>query len=116
MRRSTIALVLLAASWTAFSTAANAEQPATRGADLFTAHNCVTCHGAEGKAPISKLVPELAGKPADELYDNALKILSGSGASEESKLMHAAIYSASNCSAPPTDEEVKTITDWLATR
>jgi cytochrome c553 len=86
------------------------------GPDLFKFHGCVNCHGADGKSPVSKLVPELAGKPADELYDKATKILSGEGGTEESKLMHAAFYSPSNCDSPPTDEQVKAITAWLATQ
>lgn len=45
--------------------------------ELFEFHGCVNCHGAQGKQPVSKVVPELAGKPADELYSNATKILSG---------------------------------------
>jgi len=69
---------------------------------------------ASGKTPVSKLVPQLAGKSADELYDHATKILSGEGATDESKLMHAAIHSPANCNAPPTDNELKTITSWLS--
>jgi mono/diheme cytochrome c family protein len=92
--------------------AEEAKQPS--GQELFEFHGCINCHGEQGKAPVSKLVPELAGKPADELYENATKILSGEGATEESKLMHAAFYSPSNCDSPPTDEQVKQITAWLA--
>jgi cytochrome c len=84
------------------------------GEQLFESHACINCHGADGKAPVSKLVPVLAGKPADELHQKATKILSGEGGTEESKLMHAAIFSPANCNAPPTDDEVKAITDWLA--
>jgi mono/diheme cytochrome c family protein len=105
------ALVLSVASTTALS-----EEAEMSGAELFKFHGCVNCHGADGKTPVSKLVPPLAGKPADELYTNATKILSGEGASEEAKLMHAAFYSPSNCDAPPTDAQVKSITAWLATQ
>lgn len=95
----------------------NAEESGSMsGQDLFEFHGCVNCHGADGKTPVSKLVPELAGKPADELYDKATKILSGEGGTEESKLMHAAFYSPSNCDSPPTDAQVKDITAWLATQ
>jgi cytochrome c553 len=31
------------------------------GAELFTYHGCVNCHGAQGKNPESQLVPKLAG-------------------------------------------------------
>jgi cytochrome c2 len=43
------------------------------GQQLFEFHGCVNCHGAGGKEPVSKVVPELAGKPGDELYDKATK-------------------------------------------
>lgn len=88
--------------------------PQEQGADLFKFHGCVNCHGPDGNAPVSKLVPKLAGKPAEELYSKATKILSGEGASDEAKLMHAAFYSPSSCDAPPTDAQVKSITAWLA--
>jgi mono/diheme cytochrome c family protein len=94
--------------------AASAEEPS--GQELFQFHGCVNCHGADGKTPVSKLVPELAGKPADQLYDHATRILSGEGASDEAKLMHAAIHSPANCNAPPSQSEIKTITSWLATQ
>ncbi|MBK1618267.1 c-type cytochrome [Lamprobacter modestohalophilus] len=84
------------------------------GAELFKFHGCVNCHGADGKSPVSKMVPELAGKPADELYSKATKILAGEGSNDEAKLMHAAFYSPSSCDAPPNDEQVKSITEWLS--
>jgi mono/diheme cytochrome c family protein len=117
MRTSPIACSLLFTACSTFSIAAVAEESAaTSGQDLFQFHGCINCHGADGKSPVSKLVPELAGKPADELYDKATTILSGKGTTEESKLMHAAFYSPSNCDAAPTDEQVKAITAWLATQ
>jgi cytochrome c len=116
MPRDLYAVLLLAAAGSVLSTATMAEAPAAAGSALFTAHSCINCHGADGKAPVSKLVPTLAGEPADELYENAMTILNGKGASAESALMHAAIYSTSNCAAPPSADEVKTIAEWLATR
>jgi mono/diheme cytochrome c family protein len=89
---------------------------ASSGQQLFEFHGCANCHGAGGKEPVSKVVPELAGKPGEELYEKATQILSGDAASEEGKLMHAAVYSAASCNAAPTDAEVKTITAWLATQ
>lgn len=106
--------LLLTASCFTLNTALAADTPSSSGADLYKFHGCINCHGAEGKNPVSKLVPVLAGKPADELYTNAKQILSGKGGSEESKLMHAAFYSAANCDAPPTDEQLEIITAWLA--
>jgi mono/diheme cytochrome c family protein len=89
---------------------------ASSGQRLFEFHGCANCHGAGGKEPVSKVVPALAGKPGDELYEKATQILSGDADTEEAKLMHAAVYSAASCNAPPTDAEVKSITAWLATQ
>ncbi|MEN8175005.1 MAG: hypothetical protein ABFS23_04540, partial [Pseudomonadota bacterium] len=71
------------------------------GAELYDHLGCVNCHGADAKNPISKVVPKLAGKPADEVFSDARKILDGEGATEESKIMHAAFYSPSQCDHPP---------------
>jgi cytochrome c553 len=86
------------------------------GEDLFTFHGCVNCHGADGKEPVSKMVPELAGKPASEIYSNASKILSGEGTTDESKLMHAAFYSPASCDAPPSSAQLRRIARWLSSR
>ncbi len=117
MKQAPLASSIVGLAFAATCAAAFAEEASgPSGQELFKYHGCVNCHGADGKSPVSKLVPELAGKPADELYENAIKILSGEGGTEESKLMHAAFYSPSNCDAPPTDEQVKSITAWLATQ
>jgi len=84
------------------------------GSELFENLGCINCHGADGRNPISKVVPELAGKPKNELFEKATKILAGEGGTKESKLMHAAFYSPSQCDNPPTDEEVRAITGWLS--
>jgi len=84
------------------------------GARLFNHHGCINCHGAEARNPVSKVVPNLAGKPADELFDKAKKILGGEGATKESQIMHAAFYSPSQCDSPPTDEDLQQITAWLS--
>jgi len=115
MRKSILVSGLaILASGLASSVVGADEATAMAGEQLFESHACINCHGAGGKAPVSKLVPVLAGKPADELHQKATKILSGEGGTEESKLMHAAIFSPANCNAPPSDDEVKAITEWLA--
>ena len=95
---------------------AEEEAGASSGQQLFEFHGCVNCHGAGGKQPVSKVVPELAGKPGADLYQKATQILSGEASSEEAKLMHAAVYSAASCNAAPTDAEIQSITAWLATQ
>jgi len=84
------------------------------GKELFEYHGCINCHGAEAKAPISKVIPKLAGKPQDELFTKAKKILSGEGDTKESEIMHAAFYSPAQCDVPPSDAELKAITTYLA--
>ena len=84
------------------------------GKELFEYHGCINCHGAEAKAPISKVIPKLAGKPQDELFMKAKKILSGEGDTKESEIMHAAFYSPAQCDVPPDDAELTAITTYLA--
>jgi cytochrome c553 len=84
------------------------------GEELFKFHGCINCHGAEAKAPVSKVVPKLAGKPQQELFDKAKKILSGEGSTKESQIMHAAFYSPAQCDMPPNDEELMAITGYIA--
>lgn len=84
------------------------------GEELFKYHGCVNCHGDNAMNPVSKVVPKLAGKPADELLSKAQKILSGEGGSKESEIMHAAFYSPSQCDSPPTGAELQAITTWIS--
>jgi cytochrome c553 len=108
MKRLSMALTFVAA------VAAGPVMAETDGKELFEYHGCINCHGAEAKAPVSKMVPKLAGKPQDELFEKAKKILSGSGATEESKVMHAAFYSPESCDVPPDDAELTAITTYIS--
>ena len=99
-----------------FSTAPVLAGSSLSGGELFNHHGCINCHGADAKNPVSKVVPKLAGKPADELFSKAKKILSGEGSTKESEIMHAAFYSPSQCDNPPTDEELQKITSWISQR
>jgi cytochrome c553 len=89
---------------------------AQEGENLFEYHGCIHCHGAEGKNPVIDAVPSIAGEPAEGLFRRAKRILSGEGASKESKIMHAAFYSPAQCDAPPSDDDLRAITDWISTR
>ena len=104
LKSTTVASALLAAP--AFA--------GTDGKELFEYHGCINCHGAEAKAPVSKMIPKLAGKPQDELFEKAKKILSGEGTTKESQIMHAAFYSPEQCDVPPDDAELTAITTYLA--
>ena len=84
------------------------------GEELFKYHGCINCHGAEARNPVSKVVPKLAGKPQQELFEKAKKILAGEGASKASEIMHAAFYSPAQCDMPPDDAELTAITSYIA--
>jgi len=86
------------------------------GPGLFEYYACVNCHGTEGGKPVSKAVPSLAGKSADEIYTKAQKILLGEGATSESEIMHTAFYSPSQCDQPPSQDELRMISNWLASK
>ena len=97
-------------------TAGAADRAKLGGGELFAYHGCANCHGADGKSPKSKLVPKLAGKPADKLYEKANKILKGTDLTDEQMLMHSAVGYSQSCDSPPNDVELKTITVWLASQ
>jgi cytochrome c553 len=84
------------------------------GGQLFEFHGCVNCHGAKGRNPITKKVPQIGGKDSAYIYDEATKILAGKRDSEDAKLMHSALSYHASCDAPPTDAEIRSIATWLA--
>lgn len=111
--RSTItSLAIIAAALT--SAPVIAAERTNQGEELFEFHGCLQCHGSGGKSPASNVVPAIGGLPSDEIIVKEKKILSGEGETDESKLMHAAIYSPARCDAPPTDAELQSIASWLS--
>ncbi len=63
MRKTSLAYGLLLSSFGfAVNYAVAEDAPEASGEELFKFHGCVNCHGADGKNPVSKLVPVLAGK------------------------------------------------------
>ncbi len=84
------------------------------GEELFKYHGCINCHGAEARNPVSKVIPKLAGRPQQELFEKARKILSGEGMTKESEIMHAAFYSPAQCDMPPDEVELEAITAYIA--
>ncbi|AHE99739.1 c-type cytochrome [Thioalkalivibrio paradoxus] len=107
----TAGAVLLATSFAASAV----DRPGMGGAELFNFHSCVNCHGAEGKNPVSRLVPSIGGMDAAEIEENALRILRGETDSEEAKLMKSAVAYSQACDAPPTTAEIQKIAEWLST-
>lgn len=80
---------------------------AADGAALYTAKNCQTCHGAEGKAPIMGMYPKLNGQNKDYLVAQMKDIKSGARSNSMSMAMKAMV-------ATVTDEEFAAIADYLA--
>jgi cytochrome c553 len=101
----------------AFGSAASAADRAQMtGEQIFNFHACVNCHGAQGKNPVSRLVPKIGGMPAAEIQENATRILRGETDSEEAKLMHTAMAYSQACDSPPNEAEIQKIAEWLATQ
>ncbi|CAM2916064.1 c-type cytochrome [Pseudoalteromonas sp. AS84] len=80
---------------------------AADGATLYTAKNCQTCHGAEGKAPIMGMYPKLNGQNKDYLVAQMKDIKSGARNNGMTMAMKAMV-------ATVTDEEFEAIADYLA--
>jgi len=97
------------------SVASAADRAQMSGEHLFTFHSCVNCHGAQGKDPVSRLVPKIGGLEAAEIQEKATKILSGETDSEEAKLMKSAVAYSQACDAPPSAAEIQKIAEWLST-
>jgi cytochrome c553 len=116
IKSTRLAMITVAALLGAGSLAVAEERVAMEGEHLFSFHACVNCHGPEGKAPVSRLVPKLAGKDADDIHTNAMRILRGETDSEEAKLMKSAVAYSQACDMPPTEMEIRKIAEWLATR
>ena len=45
------------------------------GEKIYRYHGCINCHGAQGKNPVNSEVPNIGGRPADELFAATMKIL-----------------------------------------
>jgi cytochrome c553 len=86
------------------------------GDKLFEFHGCVNCHGAKGRNPVTKKVPQIGGKDSSFIYQEATAILAGKRDSEDAKLMHSALSYHQSCDSPPTDAELRSIASWLSTQ
>lgn len=80
---------------------------AADGEALYTAKNCQTCHGVEGKAPIMAMYPKLNGQNKEYLVAQMKDIKSGARNNGMSMAMKAMTMSV-------TDEEFEAIADYLS--
>lgn len=111
-----VPLLMLAAG---VALAVDADQDRAKGQVLFEEHGCTNCHGPEGVHPEARYVPVLRGKPADDLYRQALAIFAGEEVSDRTVFMHDqfCIEQAQDegCYPPPNEHELRIIADWLGT-
>ena len=84
------------------------------GKNLFRQYGCITCHGEEAKDPASEIIPVLAGRSQEYVYNKAKKILSGEGDTRGAKIMHSHFYSAAQCDAVPPDEVLNSIAAYVS--
>ncbi|MCP5406318.1 MAG: cytochrome c [Chromatiaceae bacterium] len=89
-------------------TPAAVAQPANDGAGLFVAKACSSCHGADANSPIMPIYPRLAGQNAQYLAQQMKDIKSGARNHGQTMLMKGIMAGVS-------EDEIKTIADWLST-
>jgi cytochrome c len=77
------------------------------GAALFTAKMCITCHGAEGKAPVMPTYPRLAGQNAPYCEEQVKDIRDGKRTNGMTAAMKPIV-------AAVTDAEVTELCAYIA--
>jgi cytochrome c len=82
---------------------------AGQGADLYKEKICHTCHGEDGTHPVTEEIPVVAGQPVKYLVQQMKDIRDGRRNNGLSASMRASVSTV-------TDEELKIIAEWLASR
>ncbi len=90
--------------------ASGGDEAANEGFKLYTAKACNTCHGADANRPISPAYPKLGGQTAEYLLAQIKDIHNGVRANGQSAVMKG-MTTAMNL----TEDEMKKISDWIAT-
>lgn len=80
---------------------------AADGKKLFVEKTCVACHGAEGKKPLMKEYPKVAGQNKEYIEAQMQDIKSGKRANGNSAAMQGVMHLVS-------DEEIKVISEYLS--
>lgn len=91
----------------AVAEAAPAAAPADAGAALYAAKTCNACHGADGNTTIMPTYPKIGGQGAEYLLAQMKDIKSGARSNAQSAVMKGIVANVS-------DDEMKTIAEWLA--
>ena len=100
LKAALLSLVVSAAVSTQSAIAADGEA-------LYTEKLCVTCHGVEGKAPITPLYPKVNGQSKEYTVSQIKMIKDGTRAGGLTAAMKAMI-------ATLTDEEATAIAEYLS--
>ncbi len=83
------------------------DEMVAEGAKLYTNKGCIACHGKDGKVPVMQNYPKLAGQNLDYTVAQMSDIKSGARHNGQSVVMKGIMHTVS-------DEEMSTISDWLA--
>ncbi|MES9856308.1 MAG: c-type cytochrome [Sedimenticola sp.] len=81
---------------------------AADGAALYKAKTCWACHGKDAKTPIMPTYPKLTGQSADYAFNQMKDIKSGTRSNGGAAAMKGVMGLV-------TEEEMRTIADWLGT-
>jgi len=79
------------------------------GAALYTSKLCVTCHGADGGAPIQPTYPKLSGQNSAYCQAQVKDIKSGARSHGMTMAMKPLVQNVS-------DDEIAAICDYLASK
>jgi cytochrome c len=90
--------------------ASGGDEAANEGFKLYTAKACNTCHGADANRPISPAYPKLGGQNAEYLLAQIKDIHNGTRTNGGSAVMKGLTVSMNL-----TEDEMKKISDWIAT-
>ena len=104
-----IRLIAMVAGAAMISMAGVGTAVAADGATLYTTKACASCHGADANTPIMPSYPKLGGQNAEYAYNQMKDIASGARNNGQTAAMKAIIATVS-------DEEMKAIAEWLATK
>lgn len=83
---------------------ASADHP---GAALYMAKGCMACHGADGKTTILDTYPKITGQSVEYTLAQMKDIKTGVRSNGQSMVMKGIVAGVS-------DEDLKTISEWLA--
>jgi cytochrome c len=112
MRTAAAILMVAMGIWLAVAARAEPAAPAAggtlTGSELYLQRTCVACHGKDAKTPILPDYPKLAGQNAAYLLRQMQDIKSGARANGNTAAMRGVMHLAN-------DEELRVISEWLAT-